>query len=929
MFNLYYKTRRVTLVSLVMLLTACVNPFKDSPETNTNPLKSLDTNWAAHWLRPNVMLVHSDADTLQLVSSSNASFDETGQYDVFFELKGIPMPEGIIDNYPHLSDFKAYEVSVTPEQVRLLLKSQLAVVDLGAGTLSYVQTADVLDALYTQGAQDADEVDYLGAQISGEQTRFALWAPTAKSIKLRLYDAHLNPIEHGIMPMIEDPATGVWSTFTHLAPQGQFYRYQVELYHPRSQNIEIIEVTDPYSLSLSTNSRYSQVVDLNSPATQPEGWQQQTVATLNKPEDLILYEVHIRDFSASDSALDAQKRGKYAAFSADDSYGVRHLKRLREAGLNTIHLLPTYDISTVNEDPEQVIQLDDSVGGICQRVPGLSLCTKIDNPKQSLKQLLSQFPTNSDSAQAMVEQIRPYDGFNWGYDPFHYTVPEGGYAQNPNGIERLVEFRQMVKSLHDLDFRVVLDVVYNHTYASGLADKSVLDKIVPNYYHRLNPISGAIEQSTCCENSATERRMMAKLMIDSLVVWARDYHIDGFRFDLMGHQPKSVMLAAREAVRQVDPDTYFYGEGWNFGEVANNARFVQATQVEMAGSEIGTYTDRLRDAVRGGSSFVSGNEIRMGQGIGNGLLHLPNELHSEETLPQVQQEYGLSLDQIRVGLTGNLANYPLINRQGQSVLGKDIDYDGAPTGYALDPADTINYVSKHDNQTLWDNNQYRIANSVSIEDRVRMQILSLSYPILAQGIPFLHMGSELLRSKSFLRDSYDYSDWFNAVDFSMQSNFYDVGLPPADKDQANWQVIQTLLENNQGRDKAQPADIQKAVSMFLDLVAIRSDSPLFRLSSEQEIIQRLKFHNMGASQQAGLIVMELDDRNGEELDPKYESIVVLFNHSGTTQLFPFAGAEGYQLHPILQKSVDLPIRNASASSEGFNVPALSTLVFVK
>jgi len=167
-----------------------------------------------------------------------------------------------------------------------------------------------------------------------------------------------------------------------------------------------------------------------------------------------------------------------------------------------------------------------------------------------------------------------------------------------------------------------MDVVYNHTHQARLERTSVLDKIVPNYYQRLHPISGAIEQSTCCDNTATENTMMAKLMIDSLVTWARDYKIDGFRFDLMAHQPKNTMLSAREAVRKVDADTYFYGEGWNFGEVANNQRFVQASQLELSGTEIGTFTDRLRDAVRGGAFSASAEDIRKSQGIGSGLATL-------------------------------------------------------------------------------------------------------------------------------------------------------------------------------------------------------------------------------------------------------------------------------------------------------------------
>jgi len=169
---------------------------------------------------------------------------------------------------------------------------------------------------------------------------------------------------------------------------------------------------------------------------------------------------------------------------------------------------------------------------------------------------------------------------------------------------------------------------------------AVLDKIVPNYYHRLDPITGKIAQSTCCDNTATENVMMAKLMTDSLTVWARDYKIDGFRFDLMAHQPKSTMIKARKAVQAVDSDTYFYGEGWNFGEVANNQRFRQASQLELGGTQIVTFTDRLRDAFRGGAFSASGDDIRKSQGIGSGLGTLPNELVNhviKKRLPAVRR----------------------------------------------------------------------------------------------------------------------------------------------------------------------------------------------------------------------------------------------------------------------------------------------------
>ena len=419
--------------------------------------------------------------------------------------------------------------------------------------------------------------------------------------------------------------------------------------------------------------------------------------------------------------------------------------------------------------------------------------------------------------------------------------------------------------------------------------------------------------------------MMAKLMSDSLVVWARDYKIDGFRFDLMGHQSKAAMLAAREAVRAVDNDTYFYGEGWNFGEVANNSRFVQASQLELGGTEIGTYSDRLRDAVRGG-----GNNTRDSQGLGNGLFILPNEQQSKQlnSNEKNRQEYDLRIDQLRVGLAGNLANFPLYQKEGKSVLGKDIPYGDQPTGYALDPADTINYVSKHDNQTLWDNSQYRLPFDVSTDDRVRMHLQSLSFTLFAQGIPFLHMGSEFLRSKSYLRDSYDYGDWFNRVDFSKKSNYYNVGLPPADKDQDNWPLIKAVLKGHQGRDHVQAKHIEFSGKIFEEMLALRMSSPLFRLTTAKDIIEKVSFLNT-ENKQLGLLVMKLDDTQGQAVDDHVDSLMVIFNTSTKAQTFAYEQASEYQLHPIQQHSADKIVKQSKADEKSFTVPALSSVVFVK
>jgi len=925
---------RVLLTSLIScaVLMAC----QDQPQQSTSLSSSVTlskaaveqakTDFSGHWLtRKIIVLPASVANELSLVEIPLDIAGQTNRELVSYPLRKTAFPADLQTQYPHLKDFQAYEVNVADETIKQMLKGRIAITGIQNGqldSLHYVQTSYVIDELYTRGKNDADDVADLGATLSASGTTIKLWSPTAKNIKVKLFDQSKNLIES--TPMSLDDSTGIWHLAFAKNLDGYYYQYEIETYHPLTQKVELFTTTDPYSLSLSTNSEHSQIVDLSEPSTQPQGWLKQQDNVLKNKEDAIFYELHIRDFSAAEKRLANEKnRGKYGAFSETNSFGINHIKSLREAGLTYIHLLPTFDIGTVNEQIDVAFALTDSVAKVCESRPEVSICSKEFSPELSLSEMLTSFDPLSNDAQHLVSELRQFDNYNWGYDPFHYTVPEGSYAVNPEGKARIIEFRQMIQNIHNMGFRVIMDVVYNHTHQAGLEPTAVLDKIVPNYYHRLNPITGEIEQSTCCDNTATERVMMEKLMIDSLVVWAKEYKIDGFRFDLMGHQPKSSMLKARDAVHAVDSDNYFYGEGWNFGEVVNNKQFVQATQLELAGTEIGTFSDRLRDAVRGPGISVSGNDIRRNQGIGNGLGTINNELQSEPGAP----EYQLLLDQTRIGLAGNLANYPITLKTGETVLGKDVPYGDQPTGYALDPADTVNYVSKHDNQTLWDNNQYRTDFSVNRAERVRMQMQSLTYVMLGQGIPFLHMGSELLRSKSYLRDSYDYSDWFNYVDFSKQNNNYHVGLPPAEKDQQNWPLISKIIRTNNGKDRATPEDIALASAMFHDFLKIRSSSDLFRLTTEQAIINQLNFMNTGPKQQDGLIVMRLTKADNN--DSPYSEIVVLFNANRTPVNFKYQGAEAFTLHPVLTASIDSTAKGSVASTNQFTVPALTTTVFVK
>jgi len=948
-------TLYIKALLFVLLLSACQDSKHDEMSHNKFEEKDLTTfkllakGISAHWLSPQLILIprNEQIDHYKFYVNSNRGDTNT------IPMVAVALTEEWQKRFPHLAHFEAYQIDIQNEQAKKWLKGQLMVIGLDssetAQLATYVQTGAVIDALYTQGRNDADEILDLGAVITEQGVNFKIWAPTAQSVSVQLFDDNLQAVPGGQLEMTEDATTGVWQVLANSQASYGYYKYQLDVYHPASQKIESLSVTDPYSLSLSVNSEYSQVVDLNDAVTQPKGWNNQQVPLVKNIEDNIFYETHIRDFSSNEQRLsDANFKGKYKAFSEQESDGIEHLRALQAAGLNNIHLLPTFDIATVNEDETQHLDRDDNLAKVCSITPNSSICQQPYDEKQSIKALLQSYTVEGEKAQQLVSELREYDNYNWGYDPFHYTVPEGSYAVNAKGVSRLVEFREMVQSLHNMGFRVIMDVVYNHTHQAGLENNAVLDKIVPNYYHRLHPLTGAIEQSTCCDNTATERVMMAKLMTDSLVVWARDYKIDGFRFDLMGHQPKDVMLVAREAVREVDSDTYFYGEGWNFGEVASNSQFVQASQLELGGSEIGTFSDRLRDAVRGG-----GNNTRNSQGVGNGLLTFPNNKQSNKK--QVYADYLLRMDQLRIGLAGNLINFPLRTINGQKVLGKDIPYGDQPTGYALDPADTINYVSKHDNQTLWDNSQYRLGFDVSTKDRVRMHLQSLSFALFAQGIPFIHMGSEFMRSKSFLRDSYDYGDWFNRVDFSKQDNFYNVGLPPAEKDEANWPLIKKVLAGHQGRDHVNAAQIEFSSAVFTEMLAIRMSSPLFRLTTEQSIIDKVSFLNAslpeqkktepkeGEKQQLGLLVMKIDDNVGKPVDDNYQSLMIIFNTRAETQSFSYNdnfkeeedassatnSSPSYQLHPIQKNGADDAIKQSQVTPEGFTVPPLSSVVFVK
>lgn len=883
---------------------------------------------SAHWISRNVILAnaHPAAVETRLYFAADAALELTEEKQLtgggFHTLYETEKPDGLDARF---AEKAAYSIDLVDRDIRKMLQRQLVLAQLDAAgkvvVATKVQLPEILDELYV-GALD----ETLGATLNRRSTEFALWAPTAQKVKIELYYPRVNGTKRKIatLKMKKDEVTGVWNKRIWWPLRGWFYRYEITVYHPETNKLETVHVTDPYSLSLSANSELSQIVDMDARWTQPRRWNDATDFVVENPEDIVIYESHIRDISMADERGREFYNGKYLAFTENRRASMRHLDDLANAGLTHMHLLPAFDIATINENVSERVELQDDFALLCEvSTFAATEYAHYCNSGLTVEDVMNTLDPSTADIQALNEELLQVDAFNWGYDPFHYTVPEGSYATNPDGTARIREFRAMVQALHNKGLNVVMDVVYNHTNASGLNPKSVLDKVVPGYYHRLNTESGAVETSTCCMNTASEHLMMEKLMIDSLVVWARDYQIDAFRFDLMGHHMKSNMEKALAAVQEVRPHVYFYGEGWNFGEVADGARGENAIQWNMGGTGIGSFTDRLRDAVRGGGPFDGGEALRQNQGFANGLYTLPNELNSGSAAER--DSLLAAQDLIRVGMAGNLQEFIIEDRTGATARGKDLDYNGARAGYALDPQEIVNYVSKHDNQTLWDNNQYKIATGTSAEDRTRMQNIALSIPLLSQGVPFIHMGSDLLRSKSFLRDSYDSGDWFNRVDFTGRENNWNVGLPKASLDGSNWPVIEPIIADATTETTA--VDIDFAKRVFQEFLQVRSQSKLFRLTTAEDIQARVDFRNTGVDQIPGLIAMTIDDGvNVSDMDASVDALIVLINATPDAIQFADDAFAGADVFGALRHSVDMNQYLVSVNGSNVTIPAFTTTV---
>jgi len=577
----------------------------------------------------------------------------------------------------------------------------------------------------------------LGVNYLPQKTVFKVWVPKAVAVKLRLYAAG-----EGGSPIrtvnLTKAGQGVWETVINQNIKNQYYTFQVN-----ENNKWLLEAPDMYAKAVGINGKRGMVVDLT--ATNPKNWAQDKKPKLTNFTDIIIYELHIRDLSISKNS-GIQHKGKFLGLAETgtkspdgESTGLDHIKDL---GVTHVHLLPSFDFNSVDESK-----------------PGLNQ-------------------------------------YNWGYDPQNYNAPEGSYSTNPyDGNIRIREFKQMVQALHAKGLRVILDVVYNHT---SNINNSNFTQFAPGYFYRHNP-DGSYSNGTACGNeTASEKAMMRKFMIESVMYWAKEYHLDGFRFDLMGIHDIETMNALSDSLHEFDPTVFIYGEGWAAGAspLPEDQRAVKKNTIKL--KEIAAFSDDLRDGLKGGFSDVKA------KGFVSGATGLA--------------------ESVKFGIAAS-APHPQINYQA-------VNYSKAP--WAKEPYQTINYVSCHDDNTLFD--RLKIANpDASEKDLIKMDKLSNAVVLTSQGVAFLHAGAEMLRTKQGVANSYNSPDAINELDWSRKTTY------------------KTVFDYYQA------------------LIALRKNHPAFRMPSTAMIQQHLKFTE---TPDPNLIEYSLTDHaNGDQ----WKDILVLLN----------------------------------------------------
>ncbi|MDM5258789.1 type I pullulanase [Bacillus toyonensis] len=509
-------------------------------------------------------------------------------------------------------------------------------------------------------SEDFDKLFYysgndLGNIYTPQHTKFRVWAPTASEAKLVTYKKWNDKI--GTEINMQQDEKGTWKAELKGNQKGLFYTYKVKI------GDKWTEAVDPYARAASVNGDKGVVIDLNE--TNPKKWKANKKPKFKNPEDAIIYELHVRDLSIQPESGIKQK-GKYLGVTEKGTKGPEGVKtgldHMKDLGVTHVQLLPIFDYASVNEET-------------------------LNEPQ-----------------------------YNWGYDPKNFNVPEGSYSTNPyEPTVRITELKQMIQVLHDNNLRVVMDVVYNHMYNAA---ESNFHKLVPGYYYRYNE-DGTFANGTGVGNdTASERKMMRKFMVDSVTYWAKEYNLDGFRFDLMGIHDYETMNEIRKAVDQIDPSIILHGEGWDLHTpLAAELKANQKNAEKMKG--IAHFNDNIRDGLKGSVFEEKEN------GFVNGKQNME--------------------DRIKKGITAG------------------IDYDTNSSTYQ-DPEQVLTYVEAHDNHTLWD--KLELTNpGDSAEVRKQMHKLSSSILLTSQGIPFLHAGQEFMRTKYGDHNSYKSPDSINQMDW--------------------------------------------------------------------------------------------------------------------------------------------------------------------
>ncbi|KMN44333.1 type I pullulanase [Bacillus paramycoides] len=515
-------------------------------------------------------------------------------------------------------------------------------------------------------SEEFDNLFYYGGNDLGniytpQHTKFRLWAPTASEAKLVTYKKWSDKI--GTEINMQQGEKGTWITELKGNQKGLFYTYKVKI------GDKWTEAVDPYVRAASVNGDKGAVVDLEE--TNPKNWKANKKPKFKNPEDAIIYELHVRDLSIQPES-GIKHKGKYLGVTEKGTKGPEGVKTgldyIKDLGVTHVQFLPIFDYASVNEET-------------------------LNEPQ-----------------------------YNWGYDPKNFNVPEGSYSTNPyEPAVRITELKQMIQTLHDNNLRVVMDVVYNHMYNAA---ESNFHKLVPGYYYRYNE-DGTFANGTGVGNdTASERKMMRKFMVDSVTYWAKEYNLDGFRFDLMGIHDFETMNEIRKSVNQIDPSIILHGEGWDLNTpLAAELKANQKNAEKMKG--IAHFNDNIRDGLKG-SVFEDKDN-----GFVNGKQNME--------------------DRIKKGITAG------------------IDYDTNSSTYQ-DPEQVLTYVEAHDNHTLWD--KLELTNSGDSEEvRKQMHKLSSSILLTSQGIPFLHAGQEFMRTKYGDHNSYKSPDSINQMDWLRRAAF--------------------------------------------------------------------------------------------------------------------------------------------------------------